>query len=75
MATIGRSAAVAWIGKLHFSGLVAWLTWLLVHLVFLVGFRNKLAVLMQWTYSYFAYKRSARIITSPPPTPSRVEPA
>src|SRR6266404_27313 len=63
MATIGRSAAVAWIGKLHFSGLAAWLVWLLVHLIFLVGFRNKVAVLFQWAYSYFAYKRSARIIT------------
>lgn len=66
MATIGRTAAVAWIGKLHFSGLFAWLAWLLVHLIFLIGFRNKIAVLLQWTYSYFAYKRSARIITSMP---------
>jgi NADH dehydrogenase len=66
MATIGRSAAVAWIGKLKFSGLPAWLAWLLVHLIFLIGFRNKLAVLLQWAYSYFAYKRGARIITSVP---------
>ncbi|HNQ74016.1 MAG TPA: NAD(P)/FAD-dependent oxidoreductase [Verrucomicrobiota bacterium] len=63
MATIGRSAAVAWIGRFRFSGLLAWLTWLFVHLIFLVGFRNRLAVLFQWAYSYFAYKRSARIIT------------
>jgi NADH dehydrogenase len=67
MATIGRSAAVAWIGKLHFSGFLAWLAWLLIHLIFLVGFRNRLAVLIQWTYSYLTYKRSARIITSLPP--------
>jgi NADH dehydrogenase len=66
MATIGRSAAVAWIGKLKFSGLLAWLAWLFVHLIFLIGFRNKLAVLLQWAYSYFAYKRSARIITGLP---------
>jgi NADH dehydrogenase len=66
MATIGRSAAVAWIGKFHFSGMLAWLAWLLIHLVFLVGFRNKLAVLFQWAYSYLTYKRSARIITSLP---------
>jgi NADH dehydrogenase len=66
MATIGRSAAVAWIGKFKFSGLPAWLAWLLVHLIFLIGFRNKLAVLLQWAYSYFAYKRGARIITSVP---------
>jgi NADH:ubiquinone reductase (H+-translocating) len=68
MATIGRSAAVAWIGRLHFSGMLAWLTWLLVHLIFLIGFRNRLAVLLQWAYSYFAYKRGARIITSQPGT-------
>jgi len=67
MATIGRTAAVAWIGKFKFSGLMAWLAWLFVHLIFLIGFRNKLAVLLQWTYSYFAYKRSARIITGFPP--------
>jgi NADH dehydrogenase len=66
MATIGRSAAVAWIGKLKFSGLLAWLSWLFVHLVFLIGFRSKLSVLLQWAYSYFAYKRSARLITGLP---------
>lgn len=63
MATIGRSAGVAWFGKFKFSGLFAWLMWLVVHLIFLVGFRNKLFVLIQWVYSYFAYKRGARIIT------------
>jgi len=63
MATIGRSAAVAEVGRFKFSGLLAWLTWLFVHLIFLIGFRNKLVVLIQWAYSYFAYKRSARIIT------------
>ena len=45
---------------------LAWLAWLLVHLIFLIGFRNKIAVLLQWAYSYFAYKRSARIITGLP---------
>ena len=69
MATIGRSAAVAWIGRFKFSGLLAWLAWLCIHLIFLVGFRNRLAVLFQWTYSYFSYKRSARIITYLPPEP------
>ena len=67
MATIGRSAAVAEVGKFKFSGFFAWLTWLFVHLIFLIGFRNKLSVLMQWAYSYFAYKRSARIIVTAPP--------
>ncbi len=71
MATIGRSAAVAWIGRLKISGFPAWLAWLFVHLIFLIGFRNRLAVLLQWTYSYFAYKRGARIITNLPPEPDR----
>ena len=62
LATIGRSAAVAQVGKLRFSGSPAWLAWLGVHLVFLVGFRNRVAVLFSWMYSYFTYKRGARII-------------
>jgi len=71
MATIGRSAAVAWVGKFRFSGLTAWVAWLFIHLIFLVGFRNKIAVLIQWAYSYFAYKRSARIITHLPDEQNR----
>jgi len=63
MATIGRSAAVAQIGRFHFSGFPAWIAWLGVHLMFLVSFRSKLSVLIQWTYSYFTYKRGARVIT------------
>lgn len=63
MATIGRSAAVAQIGRLEFSGWPAWAAWLSVHLIFLIGFRNRLAVLLQWTYSYFTYKLGSRIIT------------
>lgn len=63
MATIGRSAAVAVIGKIQLTGWFAWLAWLFVHLIFLVGLRNKLAVLLQWFYSYVRYKRGARIIT------------
>ena len=63
MATIGRSAAVAQIGRLRFSGWPAWAAWLSVHLVFLEGFRNKLSVFLQWLYSYLTYKRGARIIT------------
>ena len=63
MATIGRSAAVAEIRRWKLSGRFAWLAWLVVHLIFLIGFRNKLAVLLQWAYSYFTYKRGARIIT------------
>ncbi len=67
MATIGRSKAVAEVGRFKFSGLLAWLTWLFVHLVFLVGFRNKISVMLSWVYSYFVYKRGARIIVTAPP--------
>jgi NADH dehydrogenase len=69
MATIGRSAAVANVGGLKFSGLPAWLAWLLVHLVFLIGFRNRVAVLFNWAYSYITYKRGMRIITGIPENP------
>ncbi len=62
LATIGRSAAVAWFGKIHVSGYPAWLLWLFVHLVFLVGFRNRAAVLLNWAYAYYGYKRGARLI-------------
>ncbi len=63
MATIGRSAAVAEIGRLRLRGWPAWVAWLGVHLLFLIGFRSKVSVLLSWTYSYFTYKRGARIIT------------
>jgi NADH dehydrogenase len=69
MATIGRSKAVAMVGRFQFSGFFAWLAWLVLHLVFLVGFRNKIVVMIQWMYSYFAYKRGARIITNIPLKP------
>jgi NADH:ubiquinone reductase (H+-translocating) len=62
MATIGRSAAVAYSGPIKLKGYIAWVAWLFVHLIFLIGFRNKLIVLMNWIYAYFAYKRGARII-------------
>lgn len=63
MATIGRSAAVASSKGMNFDGFIAWLMWLFIHLLFLVGFRNKIAVLLQWAYAYFHYRRGARIIT------------
>lgn len=67
MATIGRSRAVAQIGELKFTGLTAWLLWLLVHLWFLIGFRSRFVVLFTWAWSYFTYKRGARIITGDRP--------
>lgn len=63
MATIGRAAAVAQIGPLQFNGLVAWLAWLFVHLMNLVGFQNRLLVFIQWAWNYFTRNRSARLIT------------
>jgi NADH dehydrogenase len=66
MATIGRSHAVAESMGMKFDGFVAWLMWLFIHLLFLVGFRNRLAVLMQWFYAYLRYRRGARIITGLP---------
>ncbi|RYD34225.1 MAG: NAD(P)/FAD-dependent oxidoreductase [Verrucomicrobiaceae bacterium] len=62
MATIGRSSAVADAFGMKFRGWVAWLMWLFIHLLFLVGFRNRIAVVVQWVYSYFTWKRGARII-------------
>jgi NADH dehydrogenase len=63
LATIGRSAGIAHIGILKLAGFPAWIAWLVVHLIFLIGFRNKLAVLISWAYSYFTYRLGARIIT------------
>ena len=63
MATIGRSRAIAWVGKRQLSGWPAWLAWLLIHLILLIGFRNRFVVLFTWAWSYFAYKRGARLIT------------
>jgi NADH dehydrogenase len=63
LATIGRAAAVAQIGKLHISGYLAWLGWLFVHIMFLIGFRNRLIVMIQWFWSYITYERGARLIT------------
>lgn len=67
MATIGRRAAVADIRGVRFNGVLAWLAWLFVHLVFLIGFRNRVLVLLQWTWSYVNYYRGARLITGCPP--------
>ena len=66
MATIGRSRAVAKIGHFEFSGYPAWLAWLFIHLIFLVGLRNKISVLFNWAYSYVTYKRGSRLITGMP---------
>jgi NADH dehydrogenase len=63
LATIGRAAAIAQFGKVHISGFLAWLAWLFVHILFLIGFQNRVLVLTQWAWSYFTYERGARLIT------------
>ena len=70
LATIGRAAAVAEFGKIHISGFLAWLSWLFVHIFFLIGFRNRIIVLIQWAWSYFTYERGARLITGDQRLPS-----
>lgn len=62
LATIGRMRGVAQFGKRGFSGIVAWWLWLAVHIFFLIGFRNRLLVLMEWTWAYWTYQRSTRVI-------------
>jgi NADH dehydrogenase len=63
MATIGRNKAVADLNFMHLSGLPAWLVWLFVHIMFLVGFRNRVAVLLQWAWAYVTFNKGARLIT------------
>jgi NADH dehydrogenase len=63
LATIGRHRAVASFGSLKFKGWVAWWLWLVVHLMYLVGFRNRASVLVQWAYAYFTYQRGVRLIS------------
>jgi NADH dehydrogenase len=63
MATIGRAHALADFGWARAAGFIGWLLWLFVHIMFLVGFRNRLSVLLQWAASYLTYQRSVRLIT------------
>jgi NADH dehydrogenase len=63
LATIGRNAAVAQIYGLQLTGFPAWVMWLVVHIIQLIGFRNKLFVLLNWAWDYFFYERAARVIT------------
>jgi NADH dehydrogenase len=71
MATIGRSAGVAAIGPLRLKGFLGWMGWLVVHLYFLIGFRNRWIVLSRWTYNYFRLDRPIRLIASSAPSKSR----
>lgn len=63
LATIGRAAGVADLGRLHMAGFLAWFAWLAVHVFFLIGFRNRVLVILQWAWAYLTYQRGARLIT------------
>jgi NADH dehydrogenase len=65
LAAIGRSAGVAEFGPIKFGGVLAWIAWLFIHVMFLIGFRNRLIVTFQWMWSYISYDRGARLITGP----------
>ena len=62
LATIGRAQAVAQIGLFRFSGLIAWLLWCVVHILFLIGFRNRVRVMSEWIWYYLTFKPGARVI-------------
>jgi NADH dehydrogenase len=62
MATIGRRRAIAMVNRMHMSGFLAWMAWLFIHIWYLIGFRNRLVVLITWAWSYFTYRRGARLI-------------
>jgi NADH dehydrogenase len=70
LATIGRHAAVADFGWLRFGGRLAWLAWLLIHLFFLIGYQNRIVVMLRWAFAYLTFNRGARLITGDlPPLP------
>jgi NADH:ubiquinone reductase (H+-translocating) len=69
LAVIGRGAGVAEFPKSTWSGAIAWWAWLLIHIFYLIGFRNRVLVLMQWAWAYLTYQRGARLITGGPPPP------
>jgi NADH:quinone reductase (non-electrogenic) len=74
LATIGRKAAIVdlavpGLGQLRFGGLLAWLFWLFAHIYFLIGFRNRLIVMVEWAWAYFTYERGARVVAQPDSRP------
>jgi NADH dehydrogenase len=71
LATIGRNSAVGILGRLHLSGYPAWLTWLLAHIYFLINFRNRLVVMIDWAVSYWTFQRFARVVFGPVRPPNR----
>jgi NADH dehydrogenase len=73
LATIGRARAVADFGRVRFGGFLAWVSWLGIHIFYLIGFRNRLFVLVSWAWSYITFRRGARIITGVPRLPGPKE--
>ena len=71
IATIGRKTAVVEVGRLRLTGLTAWILWCLAHIYFLIGFRNRFSVALNWTWNYLTFQRGARLITGV--TTSRVD--
>jgi NADH dehydrogenase len=69
MAIVGRGAAIADLGWIRYSGPLAWLSWLGLHIAFLIGFRSRAVVMVQWAMAYITFQRSARLITGTPPEP------
>jgi NADH dehydrogenase len=69
MATVGKTRAVVELGRLRFGGLLAWFAWMALHITVLIGFRNRLAVLASWIYSYVFFRRGSRLITRAVPPP------
>lgn len=67
LATIGRAAAIADFGRIKLTGFIAWVSWFAIHIFFLIGFRNRFLVLLQWAWAYVTYERGARLITGDPP--------
>jgi len=63
MATIGRSKGIAKIGRIHLSGFLAWAAWLFIHLIYLIGYRNRFFVLLNWAWQYLSWQAGARLIT------------
>jgi NADH dehydrogenase len=73
LATVGRAFAILQAGKVHMSGFLAWIAWLVVHIFFLIGFRNRAVVLVQWAWAYITYQRGARLITVPVPSNKQID--
>jgi NADH dehydrogenase len=63
MAIVGRNSAVADLHRLHLSGFIGWCAWLFLHIFMLIGFRNRVVVMLAWAVAYFTFQRSARLIT------------